>query len=167
MRELLGRKDSPPSRQEILALAGLLEEIIARTEAAEKQEGRRYAALERRLLDIESSRFLRALQWPGRFFADWRGRLGQSLLHSPLHPLYLKLVNASSDPQPLDIDLEGAKLAATAKLVGLQAHDTQETNSIDSPERIVPVETALHNVSSHLHHTIPGYAIQVIEFDEQ
>ncbi|MGA2575779.1 MAG: glycosyltransferase [Bryobacteraceae bacterium] len=93
MRELLGRKDSPPSRQEILALAGLLEEIIARTEAAEKQEGRRYAALERRLLDIESSRFLRALQWPGRFFADWRGRLGQSLLHSPLHPLYLKLVN--------------------------------------------------------------------------
>jgi alpha-L-arabinofuranosidase len=25
----------------------------------------------------------------------------------------------------------------------------------------------LHNVSSHLHHTIPGYAIQVIEFDEQ
>ena len=81
--------------------------------------------------------------------------------------LHLKLVNASSDPQPLDIDLEGAKLAATAKLVGLQAHDTQETNSIDSPERIVPVETALHNVSSHLHHTIPGYAIQVIEFDEQ
>ncbi len=81
--------------------------------------------------------------------------------------LYLKLVNASSDPQPVDIDLQGAKLASTAKLVSLQANDTQETNSIDAPERIVPVETALHNVSSHLHHTIPGYAIQVIEFDEQ
>jgi alpha-N-arabinofuranosidase len=81
--------------------------------------------------------------------------------------LYLKLVNGSSDPQPVDIDLEGAKLAATAKLVSLQAHDTQETNSIDSTGRIVPVETVLHNVTSHLHHTIPGYAIQVIEFDEQ
>ncbi|HUD54854.1 MAG TPA: alpha-L-arabinofuranosidase C-terminal domain-containing protein, partial [Terracidiphilus sp.] len=81
--------------------------------------------------------------------------------------LYLKLVNASSDTQPVDIDLKGTKVAATAKLVGLQAHDTQETNSIDSPGRIVPVETALHNVTSHLHHTIPGYAIQVIEFDEQ
>ena len=81
--------------------------------------------------------------------------------------LYLKLVNASSDAQPVDIDLKGTKVAATAKLVGLQAHDTQETNSIDSPGRIVPVETALHNVTSHLHHTIPGYAIQVIEFDEQ
>jgi alpha-N-arabinofuranosidase len=81
--------------------------------------------------------------------------------------LYLKLVNASSDTQPVDIDLKGTKVAATAKLVGLQAHDTQETNSIDSPRRIVPVETALRNVSSHLHRTIPGYAIQVIEFDEQ
>jgi alpha-N-arabinofuranosidase len=81
--------------------------------------------------------------------------------------LYLKLVNASTDPQPIDIDLQGAKLATTAKLVSLHANDTQETNSIDSPQRIVPVETALHNVSSHFHHTIPGLSIQAIEFDEQ
>lgn len=33
------------------------------------------------------------MQWPGRFLGDWKGRLGQLLLHSPLHPLYLKLVN--------------------------------------------------------------------------
>ncbi len=53
---------------------------------------RHYSELERRLLDIENSRFLRTLQWPGRFLGDWKGRLGQLLLHSPLHPLYLKLV---------------------------------------------------------------------------
>jgi cellulose synthase/poly-beta-1,6-N-acetylglucosamine synthase-like glycosyltransferase len=29
----------------------------------------------------------------GRFLGDWKGRLGQLLLHSALHPLYLKLVN--------------------------------------------------------------------------
>ena len=40
---------------------------------------RHYAELERRLLDIENSRFLRTLQWPGRFFGDWKGRLGQLL----------------------------------------------------------------------------------------
>jgi len=90
---LLRRTDAPPSRQELLALAGVLEEAIARIEAGEKQAVRHYAALERRLLDIENSRFLRTLQWPGRFFGDWRGRLGQLLLHSPFHPLYLKLVN--------------------------------------------------------------------------
>jgi alpha-N-arabinofuranosidase len=81
--------------------------------------------------------------------------------------LYLKLVNASTDPQSIDLNIDGAKLAATAKLVSLHANDTQETNSIEAPERVAPVESTLHNVSAHFHHTIPGLSIQVIEFDEQ
>ena len=81
--------------------------------------------------------------------------------------LYLKLVNASSDAQPIDINLEGASLAHTAKLVSLHAHDMRETNSITDPERIIPVDSTLHNVGNHFHHTVPGYSIQVIQFDEQ
>jgi alpha-L-arabinofuranosidase len=81
--------------------------------------------------------------------------------------LYLKLVNASSVAQPLDIDLPGAKLAETGMLVTLSAHSTQATNSLDHTNEIVPVETALHGVSNHLHHTVPGFAIQVLQFDEQ
>ncbi|HXR39529.1 MAG TPA: alpha-L-arabinofuranosidase C-terminal domain-containing protein, partial [Terracidiphilus sp.] len=81
--------------------------------------------------------------------------------------LYLKLVNASSTPQPVDIDFPGAKLAETGKLVTLSAHSAQATNTIDQPNQIVPVETPLHAVSNHLHHTVPGYAIQVIQLDEQ
>ncbi|MGA7106917.1 MAG: alpha-L-arabinofuranosidase C-terminal domain-containing protein, partial [Terracidiphilus sp.] len=70
--------------------------------------------------------------------------------------LYLKLVNASSDAQPIDINLEGASLANTAKLVSLHAHDMRETNSITDPERIIPVDSTLHNVGNHFHHTVPG-----------
>jgi alpha-N-arabinofuranosidase len=81
--------------------------------------------------------------------------------------LYLKLVNASTDTQALDLNIDGAKLAGTAKLVSLHANDTQETNSITDPDRIVPVESTLHDVRAHFHHTIPGLSIQVIEFDEQ
>jgi alpha-N-arabinofuranosidase len=81
--------------------------------------------------------------------------------------LYLKLVNASSTPQAVDIDLTGAKLAKTAKLVSLSAHDTQATNTIDAPEYIVPVDSTLNDVSSQFHHTLPGYSIQVIEFNEE
>jgi GT2 family glycosyltransferase len=77
----------------LLKVTALLEDALARMEASEKQSVRHYSELERRLLDIENSRFLRTLQWPGRFLGDWKGRLGQLLLHSPLHPLYLKLVN--------------------------------------------------------------------------
>jgi alpha-N-arabinofuranosidase len=81
--------------------------------------------------------------------------------------LYLKLVNASSTPQAVDIDLTGAKLAKTAKLVSLSAHDTQATNTIDAPEYIVPVDSTLNDVSSQFHHTLPGYSSQVIEFNEE
>ena len=81
--------------------------------------------------------------------------------------LYLKLVNGSTDAQPVDLHIDGAQLAATAKLVSLHANDTQETNSIDDPNRIVPVESMLHDVSANFHHTVPGLSIQIIEFDEQ
>ena len=93
LKEKLRRRDSAVSREELWVLLGFLEQTLARFDAGERQAVRHYAELERRLLDIENSRFLRSVQWPGRFFGDWKGRLGQLLLHSPLHPLYLKLVN--------------------------------------------------------------------------
>ena len=39
--------------------------------------------------------------------------------------------------------------------------------TLTDPERIVPVQNSLHDVSSHFRHTMPGYSIQVIEFDVQ
>ena len=81
--------------------------------------------------------------------------------------IYLKMVNALSTPQPVDIDITGTKLAATAKLITLSAHDTQSTNTMDHPKEIVPVETPLRDVTAHISRTAPGYSIQVIEFEEQ
>ena len=81
--------------------------------------------------------------------------------------LYLKLVNGESVPQPIDIDLIGVKLAPTAKLVTLTAKDTQATNSIDHPQQIIPAESAVHPLNGRLHHLMPGYSIQVIEFVEE
>jgi alpha-N-arabinofuranosidase len=81
--------------------------------------------------------------------------------------LYLKMVNAASTPQMLAIDLNGAKVANNARLTSLSAHDTQATNSIDAPDRIVPVESTLHDVSSKFEHTLPGFSIQVIQIDLQ
>ncbi|MGA8043520.1 MAG: alpha-L-arabinofuranosidase C-terminal domain-containing protein, partial [Terracidiphilus sp.] len=80
--------------------------------------------------------------------------------------LYLKLVNASSVAQPVTIDLSGAKVASTAKLVSLSAPDTQATNSIDDPERIIPVGSTVQ-VSSQFSHTLPPFSIQVVQLDEQ
>jgi GT2 family glycosyltransferase len=116
LQEALRRADTPPSRQELLALAGFLEEALARIEADERQAVRHYTELERRLLAIENSRFLRSLQWPGRVLGDWKGRLGQLLLHSPLHPLYLKLMNPQSTAERYRLWVESERRPAERRL---------------------------------------------------
>jgi alpha-N-arabinofuranosidase len=45
----------------------------------------------------------------------------------------------------------------------LSAKTPEETNSISEPEKIVPVETSLKNVSADFHHTLPPYSIHVLE----
>lgn len=79
--------------------------------------------------------------------------------------LYLKLVNASSQVQPVEIALPGAHPAANAKLVRLSAPDTQTTNSIDHPDRLVPVDSTIHNVGAKFSLTLPAYSIQVLQID--
>ncbi len=81
--------------------------------------------------------------------------------------LYLKLVNGQSMAQPVDIEITGAKLFPAAKLVTLSGHDTQSTNTIDRPAQVVPVETVLQGVGDKIHHTMPPFSIQVIEFKQQ
>jgi alpha-N-arabinofuranosidase len=81
--------------------------------------------------------------------------------------LYVKLVNALSTPQDVEIKLDGAKVAKTGKLTTLSAAGTQATNTMDGPKNIAPVESALKDVSSDFHHTMPGYSIQVLEMDLQ
>ena len=79
--------------------------------------------------------------------------------------LYLKLVNASSVPQELTIQLDGAStVEKKGKESLLSATNTQETNTIDDPERVVPVEHELRDLSSsRFVHTLPAYSIQVLQ----
>lgn len=79
--------------------------------------------------------------------------------------VYLKLVNASSDAQAVDIKLPGAKLAPEGKLVSLSGHDPEATNTIEQPTAIVPVQSALAGVGADFHHKVPAYTIEVVELD--
>jgi alpha-L-arabinofuranosidase len=78
--------------------------------------------------------------------------------------LYVKVVNASSKAQILEIDLTGKyKPAGTATLTTLNGHSTAETNSLTDPTRIVPVQSEISDLSSHWRHSFPPYSIQVID----
>lgn len=82
--------------------------------------------------------------------------------------LYLKLVNGSSTPQTVQIELTGARnVNKNGKLITLTAKTTAATNSITRPTAIVPVETALPDAAPRFSHTVPGFGIQVLEFKAQ
>ncbi|HEY8997548.1 MAG TPA: alpha-L-arabinofuranosidase C-terminal domain-containing protein, partial [Edaphobacter sp.] len=74
---------------------------------------------------------------------------------------YLKLVNATSTPQPIDINITGATPGSSATLYTLSGKTTTETNTIDDPKRIVPVKSSI-KTAAKFSHTIPPYAIQVV-----
>jgi alpha-N-arabinofuranosidase len=77
---------------------------------------------------------------------------------------YLKLVNASSKPQPVNASITGATPSSTATVYTLSGSTTAETNSITDPRRIVPVKSTI-KTGTKFTHTIPPYAIQVIAME--
>jgi alpha-N-arabinofuranosidase len=78
--------------------------------------------------------------------------------------VYLKLVNATSSPKPVQINLSGAgTISASGMLISLSATNPAETNTISAPTRIVPEKTGLKNLSSSFSHIVPAYAVQVLE----
>jgi len=81
--------------------------------------------------------------------------------------IYLKLVNAASHAQAVDLKFTGGTLAKTGTLVMLHGRSTQATNTVEQPTNIVPVQSPLPNIGGELHYTAPAYSIQVIQLSQQ
>ena len=79
------------------------------------------------------------------------------------HTLYIKLVNASPEPQPLSLHIEGGTVAHDGTLVTLHAGSTHATNTIDDPKRVVPHTETVNWLGSNVRHTFAPYSINVIE----
>ena len=76
---------------------------------------------------------------------------------------YIKLVNASSEPQQVKLDLSGGgTVAREATVVTLSGTNPAETNTITAPTRIVPVKTTIKTAAASFSHTVPPYAVQVL-----
>lgn len=84
--------------------------------------------------------------------------------NSKTHHLFIKLVNASSIAQRVEIKLVGAiHVESKAIVITLNGETTQETNSIAEPNRIIPVITTITNAASTFNHRMPKYSVQVLE----
>ncbi len=78
------------------------------------------------------------------------------------HVLHLKLVNASTEAQPLAIHLQGAS-AEAASVNSLHAATYEATNSIDHPDLIHPVSSTVTVGRDPWQHTVPPLTIEVID----
>jgi alpha-N-arabinofuranosidase len=80
------------------------------------------------------------------------------------HKLYIKIVNATSDAQPLAIDLQGAgKVSPQAQLTTLTAKTPNATNSITNPRAVVPAERAIAIAGPKFTQSFAPYSINVLE----
>jgi alpha-L-arabinofuranosidase len=77
--------------------------------------------------------------------------------------IYAKLVNPGDSQASVRIDLTGVKsLSASATAITL-AGDAQATNTIDAPDKVVPVTSTIAGVKSGFTYTLPARGIVVLE----
>ncbi len=80
--------------------------------------------------------------------------------------LCLKLVNASSAEQPINISFNGAGNGThAAQIDTLKANTVWATNSIKDPERVIPAKFTTSVNGERMPHVMPGYSIQVVTVD--
>lgn len=78
--------------------------------------------------------------------------------------LCVKLVNAASTPQPVNVTLTGAGSGVhRAQVDTLKGNTIWATNSITEPKRIVPVRSSVTIQGERLAHVMPPYSVQVME----
>jgi len=76
--------------------------------------------------------------------------------------IYAKLVNPSDADAPIQITVTGGgSLASTATALTLSG-DSQATNAIDAPARVVPVTSTVTGVESGFMYTVPKHGIVVL-----
>jgi alpha-N-arabinofuranosidase len=76
--------------------------------------------------------------------------------------IILKVVNMQSTPQTVNFDLQGAA-TVTAKAVGdVLTGDPMDVNSIASPKKVAPQETAITDAAPKFSHEFPAYSVSVI-----
>ncbi|HEY8967712.1 MAG TPA: alpha-L-arabinofuranosidase C-terminal domain-containing protein [Puia sp.] len=80
--------------------------------------------------------------------------------------VYIKMVNAQANPQPVRIDLEGStKVARSGTEWVLKADSPEDTNTITQPDKIVPVQSAIKGLGKSFTRTLPPWSITVLEVD--
>ena len=79
------------------------------------------------------------------------------------HELFVKVVNASSDAENIEIALDGiARVEHSAKLISLSGKTPNATNSINDPDAVVPVQSKVTLAGTKFSERFAPYSINVL-----
>jgi alpha-L-arabinofuranosidase len=78
--------------------------------------------------------------------------------------IYLKVANQAATAQRLNIQITGApKLEANGEAVSLAASSPNDTNSLEQPQKIVPLTEKVGNLSASFQREFPPYSITILK----
>jgi alpha-N-arabinofuranosidase len=78
--------------------------------------------------------------------------------------IFLKVVNHNGAPQPVKIEISGvASVAAEGEAVVMKAASPSDTNSIQDPAKVVPVNEKAGGLGTSFTREFPPYSITVLE----
>ena len=72
---------------------------------------------------------------------DQNGLFASSVVNKATGEVYVKIINVGTTSQPVKVTLKDLKKATTAKCITLSSSDPVAENTLDKPNKIVPVES--------------------------
>jgi alpha-N-arabinofuranosidase len=96
---------------------------------------------------------------------DKTAALDYSVTKDSVHSvIYIKVVNITGVPQPLQIDLAGVKhVVSHGTSVVLTSAKQTDTNSISAPVKVVPVTERIEGLAPSFNRTFPPYSVTVLK----
>lgn len=93
------------------------------------------------------------------------GLFASSVFDKPTGTVIVKVVNTSRSAQPISVNLTGMKGSRSAQTITLTCDEMEAENSLDQPDRIVPVEGAVEceagSKSTVLNDNLPAMAFRL------
>jgi alpha-N-arabinofuranosidase len=77
--------------------------------------------------------------------------------------IFIKLVNPQPTAEQLSIHLRGVKSIGSKSVALILAGDSEDTNSITEPKKIIPVETNLQHLNPDFVYPMPRHSIVVLK----
>ncbi len=78
--------------------------------------------------------------------------------------IYLKVVNTIGKRQTIKINLDGAaKVSPEATVITVKSDKPTDTNTIDDPQKIVPVTSTIKGVKKNFKQSFPPYSVTVMQ----